>query len=359
MIYSVIMAGGRGERFWPFSTRDNPKQFLRMISEKSMLQDTVERVVDLIPLERTVIVTGENIKQKILERMDFIKDDHILAEPVGKNTCMAIGYAAAHLSKHDPDAVMVVLSADHYIKPKERLIEILQVGTTIAERDDVLITIGINPTRPEIGYGYIELGELYDTFNSISTYRVARFKEKPDRRVAQQYYLSRSHLWNSGMFIWSARAILASMAKCKPDLHAMLMEYQKTIGTPGEAEARKNLFAKAENISIDVAVLEQAENVVVIKAKLIWDDIGSWRALERINPRDKYNNVGIGKVVMHDSYEMTVVNSGDGLIATLGVSDLVVVKTGTTVLVADKTKVDTLKALLERLQEDEELAEFL
>lgn len=359
MIYNVIMAGGKGERFWPFSTKDNPKQLLRMISERSMLQDTIERVIDLIPLERTLIVTGENIKERILERLEFVKEDNILSEPFGRNTCMAIGVAAVHLQKQDPDAVMVVLSADHYIKPKERLVEILKIGSTIAEREDVLITIGINPTRPESGYGYIEQGELYDTFNGIATYRVARFKEKPDRRMAQEYYLSRSHLWNSGMFIWSARAILDSIKRCRPELHGLLKSYQEKIGTPEELSAREKMYNEAENISIDIAVLERADNVVVIRAKLIWDDIGSWRAVERINQRDKDNNVTVGRVVTHDSYEVTVVNSGDGLIATLGVSDLVVVKTKSTVLVADKTKVDNLKQLLERMQEDEELKEYL
>lgn len=359
MIYTVIMAGGRGERFWPFSTRDHPKQLLRIVSERSMLQDTIERVVDFVPLERTLIVTGENLRTKILEKLDFLKPENILAEPMGRNTCAAIGYAAIHLQKQDPDAVMVVLSADHYIKPKERLVELLRVGTTIAARDEVLITIGVNPTRPETAYGYIQQGEIYSTFDGVSTYKVARFKEKPDRHLAQQYYLDRSHLWNSGMFIWSTRAILKAIERCKPDMYAQLQDYGDKIGTEEQAPARSHLFDNIENVSVDVALLEQADNVVVIRAKMIWDDIGSWRALERINPSDHKNNVSIGRVIKHDSFEITAVNSGDGLIATLGVSDLVIVKTDKVVLVASKTKVDELKALLERIRADEDLAEFL
>lgn len=359
MIYTVIMAGGRGERFWPFSTKDNPKQLLRIVSERSMLQDTIERVVDFVPLERTLIVTGENLHDQILERLDFLDEKNILTEPVGKNTCAAIGFAAAHLHRQDPDSVMVVLSADHYIKPKERLVELLRVGTTIAARDEVLITIGINPTRPETGYGYIQQGEVYSTFDGISTYKVARFKEKPNREMAQQYYLDRSHLWNSGMFIWSTKAILKAIEQCKPEMYQQLQAYAATIGTPEEDEARKKFFAEVENISVDVALLEQADNVVVIRAKLIWDDIGSWRALERINPSDNRNNVNIGRVLSHDCFEVTSVNSGQGLIATLGVSDLIVVKTEKVVLVANKTKVEELKALLQRVQADEDLSEYL
>jgi mannose-1-phosphate guanylyltransferase len=353
------MAGGRGERFWPFSTKDYPKQLLRIVSERSMLQDTIERVVDFVPLERTLVVTGENLKEKILERLDFLKADNILTEPMGKNTCAAIGFAAVHLQRQDPDSVMMVLSADHYIKPKERLVELLRVGTTIAARDEVLITIGINPTRPETAYGYIQQGEVYSTFDGISTYRVARFKEKPDRHLAQQYYLDRSHLWNSGMFIWSTKAILNAIEKCQPKMFAQLQEYAEHIGAADEAEARHKFFSEAENVSIDIAILERADNVIVIRAKIIWDDIGSWRALERINPSDSKNNVSIGSVLLHDSFEVTAVNSGDGLIATLGVSDLVIVKTSKAVLVASKTKVDEMKALLERLRVEDGLDEYL
>lgn len=359
MIHSVIIAGGRGERFWPFSTKEKPKQLLRIYSDKSMLQDTIERVLDFVPLEHALIVTGESIKKQMLEHLPLITEKNILAEPFGKNTCLAVGFAATHLIKSDPDAVMVVLSADHYIQPRERLIEILRFGSVVAERDDVLITIGINPTRPETGYGYIEQGDLYDSFDGISSYRVKKFKEKPNRPLAQQYYVGRSHLWNSGMFIWSAKSLLKALSICKPQIHTLLLEYSTHIGTTDELDARLKLFEAAESISIDVAVLEEANNVVVIKADLIWDDIGSWLALERINPRDRDNNVSIGETVLHDSYEITAVNAGTGIIATLGVSDLVVVKTDTVVLVAHKTKVNEIKSLLARLRESEQYEKFL
>ncbi len=359
MIYNVIIAGGKGERFWPFSTRENPKQLLKISSDRSMLEDTLDRVADFVPRNQTLIVTSESIAGRLLSQHSELSADNFLTEPFGKNTCLAIGFAAAHLAKKDPKAVMVVLSADHYIKPKERLIEILRYGTRLAERDPVLITIGINPTRPETGYGYIELGDQYDMVDGHTAYRVSEFKEKPNRTLAQQYYIGRMHLWNSGMFIWSASAILDALAKCKSEMHRQLMDYSAKIGTADERAARLELFNQAEAVSIDVGVLEAAGNVVVIKADLIWDDIGSWLALERITTKDKDNNVTIGNTILHESYEVTAVNADGGIVATLGVSDLVVVKTGSVILVAHKAKVNDLKSLLARMKDDPDFEKYL
>ncbi len=359
MIHVAIIAGGKGERFWPFSTRENPKQLLKIASDKTMLEETLDRVSDFVPLERTVIVTGENIRKQIVDRHPTIKDSNILAEPFGKNTCLAVGFAAIHLFKKDPEGVMVVLSADHFIRPKERLIDILRFGAAIAERDDVLITIGINPTRPETGYGYIELGEQYDSFDGLISFKVKQFKEKPNRTLAQQYYIGRMHMWNSGMFIWSTKAILNAISRCKPEMHRLLIEYGETIGTAGELKARQELFERAEGVSIDVGVLEEANNVVVIKADLIWDDIGSWLALERISSKDKDNNVSIGDTILHESFEISAVNAGEGILATLGISDLVVVKTDSVVLVAHKTRVNDIKTLLARMKDDPRYDKYL
>jgi mannose-1-phosphate guanylyltransferase len=239
------------------------------------------------------------------------------------------------------------------------LIDILRYGARLAERDEVLITIGINPTRPEIGYGYIELGDKYDVNEGLHSYRVKEFKEKPDRVLAQQYYVGRLHMWNSGMFIWSAKSILTAIAKCKPEMHKLLMDYSDKIGTPEERAARLELFNQAEAVSIDIGVLESAHNVIVIKADLIWDDIGSWLALERITARDKDNNVTIGATLLHESYEVTAVNADGGILATLGVSDLVVVKTGSVVFVAHKARVNDIKLLLARMKDDPEYDRYL
>jgi len=222
-----------------------------------------------------------------------------------------------------------------------------------------LVTIGINPTRPETAYGYIEIGEPNGGADGINAYRVKKFKEKPNRPLAQQYYLDRTHLWNSGMFIWSTSSILKALAKYKPAMHELLMKYDSAIGSPAEQVERVKLFEQAEAISIDCAILELADNVVVIRGELIWDDIGSWLALERIHDKDVHNNVVIGDAVLEESYEVTAVNSGDGILATFGVSDLIIVKTDSVVMVAHKTKANDVKALLTRLKEDAKFERYL
>lgn len=359
MIYGIIMAGGKGERFWPLSRLARPKQFLKLTSDHTMLEETIERVRPIIPLDRIRIVTGDSMTQMILESADYLSQSHILSEPVGRNTCLAVGLAAVHLQKQDPDAVMVVLSADHLIRPPEKLLKILEDGCAIAAVEDRLITIGIVPTRPETGYGYIKLGELHKSDRVSTIYQVASFAEKPKAAVAQEYYFSRKYLWNSGMFIWSARAILKAIDTCRPDIGELLKKYAATIGTPGEVAARAELYATAPSISIDYAVLEKANNVLVMKADILWDDIGSWNALDRFMDRDSENNVRVGLTSVLNTFETTVFNDSDGLVVCLGVSDLVVVRSGDVTLVAHKTKVGEIKELLSKLDENDSTKNYL
>ncbi len=359
MIYSVIMAGGKGERFWPLSNESRPKQLLSITDDKCMLEVTIKRIDEFIPIEHTVVVAGENIKDAILVRCPLIKEENMLCEPSGRNTCLAIGYAAVHLQKRDPEGIMVVLSADHLIQPAEKLIATIRAGTKIAAKQDNLITIGIVPSRAETAYGYIELSDEKYEVDGISVCKVSAFKEKPRPTVAQQYYYGRKHLWNSGMFIWSVSSILKAFEKHMPEMHQQLMEYSRHIGKSSEKKTRKKLYDDAEPVSIDIAILEQADNVLTLQGKFTWDDIGSWLALQRFKNTDKENNVVIGKAVLAGTFESTIVNDTGGLVATLGVSDLVVVRTGDVVLVAHKTHLDKIKGLLDKIASDEDLRKFL
>jgi mannose-1-phosphate guanylyltransferase len=357
--YAVILAGGRGERFWPLSRTQHPKQLLHLISKKTMLQETIDRIKDFIPVERTKVVTGENIRKAILRQVDYLKAENLIVEPAMKNTCAAIGIAAIHLKKTDPDATMVVLSSDHIIKPREKLLKILEVGTKLAEEGEYLITIGITPTRAETAYGYIESAELYDSFDDILVYNIKKFKEKPSRIVAQEYYYDRKHLWNSGMFIWSVSAILEALKRFMPDMYAELDNYSKHVGTDNEDAAKEELYQRLENISIDFAVLEKAENALVIKGDMVWDDVGSWLALDRIKDKDRGHNVIVGMARAMNTYETTIVNDSDGIIAALGVSDLVIVKTDDIVFVAHKTRVQDVRELLAEFSQDKEMEKYL
>ncbi len=359
MIYGVILAGGRGERFWPLSRAARPKQLLRLISDKTMLQETIDRVTPLIPTERIIIVTNEEITDPILDEIDVLDKDNILSEPHGRNTCLAIGLAAEHLKKIDPEAIMVVLSADHIIKPQEKFLQIIRVGADLAADSNHLVTIGIEPTRPETGYGYIKLARPHKTVEGISIHEVDSFTEKPKPAVASEYYHGRQHLWNSGMFIWSVDAIINAISDCQPDMGEMLEEYRETIGSREESKARCKLYEESDAISIDFAVLENAENVLVIKGDMVWDDVGSWNAIERYKEKDNQNNVLVGDSRSYDSYEMTVYNDDAGIIVALGVSDLVIVKTEDIVFVAHKTKVNEVKKIIADMAEGEETKKYL
>lgn len=359
MIHGVIMAGGKGERFWPLSRAKRPKQFLKLTSDKSMLEETIERVTPLIPFENVRIVAGESMTEHIMSLLPGVTKANVLTEPFGRNTCLAIGFAAVHLLHEDPNAVMVVLSADHLIRPAEKLVQILRDGAALASREERLITIGITPTRPETAYGYIKLGEQFIREGETNVYAVSQFAEKPKAAVAQEYYFSRQYLWNSGMFIWSAKAILNAIAACQPDAHRHLLEYGTTIGTPKEAAARKQLYDSAPSISIDYAVLEKANNVLVMKGDIIWDDVGSWNSLERYKDRDSENNVLIGEAIVLETFETTVYNDESGIIACIGLSDLVVVRSENITLVAHKTKASQVKELLAQLSKRDDWKKYL
>ena len=359
MIYGVILAGGRGERFWPLSRADKPKQFLKLTSEKTMLEETILRVNPLIPLERIKIVAGQSMSDHILSTADYLTADHIVHEPRGRNTCMAIGLAAVHLRHLDREAVMVVLSSDHLIRPAEKLVKLIQDGCAIAAADHSLVTIGIVPTRPETGYGYIKVGEEFSSDLSSPIFKVAAFTEKPKAIVAQEYYYSKNYLWNSGMFIWTAESVLEAIRTHRPSLGRMLDEYSEAVGTAREDDAREKLYNEGESISIDYAVLEKATNVLAIKADIVWDDVGSWLALQRYKRVDGDNNVVIGDAVVHESFETTVYNNNSGIIAVLGVSDLVIVRSDDITFVAHKAKLGDLKELLKNIGEDETTRKYL
>ena len=359
MSYAVILAGGRGERFWPLSRSLHPKQLLHITSDKTMFQETIDRISDLIPIDNTLVVAGAEIKDLLLKNVPSLKEENMITEPESKNTCLAIGLAAVHIRAMDPDATMVVLSSDHYIRSPQKLIDVLKAAIHLANQGDHLITLGIVPTRAETGYGYIELADLLTSYQDISVFKISQFREKPDRITAQEYYYDRRHLWNSGMFVWRVKVILEALKKYEPDLHEKLEAYSHQIGKKAQEEAVRELYSQVQNISVDCAILERADNVITVKADLIWDDVGSWLALERIKERDRDNNVVLGKAELMNTYETTVVNDDQGIIAVLGVSDSVIVKTDDIVFVAHKTKVQDVKELIRKFALNKDLQKYL
>ncbi len=341
-LYAVILCGGRGERFWPKSRRVLPKQFIALFSRGSLTQETSARIGPLCPPERQLFVAPAEFGSVLRKQLGAAA--RLAFEPVGRNTAPAIGLAAAYLHRQDPDATMVVLPADHLIEDRSGFLKAVRMGAQLAQQG-LLVTFGIRPDRPDTGYGYIQLGKQIAGKAGLTAHRVQAFKEKPSPARARAYLAAGNFVWNSGMFIWRVDAILAAFRKLMPGFHAALESFGTTIGTRREKPALARLYREAPAISIDYAVMEKADNVVCMRGAFDWDDVGSWLALVRHTKPDSAGNVANGLLVSKDSSNC-VVDSDSGIVAALGVKDLVIVRAGDAVLVADRKHLGQMKQLL-------------
>jgi mannose-1-phosphate guanylyltransferase len=346
--YAVIMAGGKGERFWPWSRSDLPKQFLILLGERSLIQQTFDRLTRLFSKEKILVVTGEALLPLVREHLPGVPRENIIAEPVGRNTAPCIGLAALRLLKEDPRSVMLVLPADHLVTDTKAFLSCLARAMELASEEDVLVTIGITPTRPETGYGYIEKTGQALT-GEPEVYRVQRFVEKPDRQKALEFLSSGSHVWNSGIFAWKARLILEKIQKHLPHLYERLEEMGRYLGTAEEAEALSRIFPAVPGISIDYGVMEKEKEILLVQGNFGWDDLGSWTALAGHSPRDDNQNVSRGQ---HLGIATTgcLVYGQEALIATLGVSNLVIVQANGVVLVCSMEHTQEIKELVNQLK---------
>lgn len=352
-VYIVIMAGGSGTRFWPLSRESMPKQLLRIEGEETLIQQTMGRVTPLIPSNRIFIVTNKNHADQMSYQLPEIKRENYIIEPTAKNTAAAIGFASAHIYHYNPDAVMVVLSADHVIKERDRFLDVLRDAIRVAGMD-YLVTIGLKPTRPETGYGYIEAGDEIEVKikgkkEEITVYSVKRFVEKPDAERAAVYLKEGNFFWNSGMFVWKAGRILEEIGNYMPVLYNGLKEISSAIGKEDEVMVSENAFTKFEPISIDYGVMEKSGRVAVVPADFDWSDVGSWTALDEISTMDPGGNVIMGNVIDIDS-QNSIIYASDRLVATLGLKDMVVVDTEDATLVCRKDKAQEVKKIVENLK---------
>ncbi|ONI48023.1 mannose-1-phosphate guanylyltransferase [Candidatus Epulonipiscium fishelsonii] len=344
----LIMAGGKGERFWPKSRKNFPKQFLNLTSDnKTMIQHTVERISELVEEENIFIVTNKEYKDLVYEQLPNIPMQNILLEPMAKNTAPCIGLAAMHIKKKYEDAIMIVLPADHLIKYTELFIDTLKEGIKVAEEDSNLVTIGIMPSYPETGYGYINFGSRKE--NHTGVYNVKHFVEKPNIEKAKEYLSSGKYLWNSGIFIWKVGSILENFKNLLPQIYEDLIPIYESIGQPNEDEIVYYQFNKMKAVSIDYAIMEQAENIFTIPGNFGWDDVGSWLTLERINTTNESGNVVKGNVITIDTFD-SIIQAEDKLIALVGIEDLIVVDTEDALLIVDKNKTQDIKKVVENLK---------
>lgn len=356
MLHAVILAGGSGTRFWPQSRRALPKQFLRFGSDRTLLQETVERCRAFIPLERTWIVTGSAYSAETARQLPELRVENVLIEPCGRNTAPCIGLAAMRLLATDPDAVMLVMPADHVIRPVAEFQRTVEQAVAILARDpDALVLFGVVPTYPATGFGYIQRGAV---LADSSGFRVAAFREKPDVATAAQFLASQEFFWNCGLFVWRAATILEQLERHQPEIGTRLKRLQAAIGTETWDETLAAEFPQMPSVSIDYAVLEKANSVAVVPAAFEWDDVGSWQALARLLPADADGNTTSGRFCGLNSTGCIVRTSAEHLVATFGVRDLIIVQTPDATLVADKRDENSLRQLLAEL-ERRGLTEFL
>ncbi len=333
--YCVIMAGGRGERFWPLSTSRTPKPFIKLIGDKTMIQMTIERLAGLLPKERIFVVLGEDHVDVASSQLPDLSRDRFIVEPEGRDTAPCIGFAALLLRLRDPEAVMVVLPADQYIPDKEAFVATASAAVEQARQKECLVTFGITPTRPETGYGYIYATERIGGVGP-SCFRVGRFVEKPDETKAAQYLADGNYFWNSGIFVWRAATVLAGIERHMPELSRGLRALEAAAAA-GDSRKTAEVFKGLPKISIDYGLMEKADNGVMVKADFAWDDMGAWSSLRRVMKLDEAGNYLQGNLVCVDAKDCVVF--GENMpVGVIGVSNLIVVASPEGVLVCDRRR---------------------
>ncbi len=345
-ITAVIMAGGRGERFWPKSRNSCPKQFLSLTKDgETMIQKTVRRLSPIVEAEDIFVVTNSAYISLVREQLPDIPEENILAEPCARNTAPCIAFASAVISKKYGDAVMLVLPSDHLISYEKIYISTLRKAIGVAEEGRNLVTIGITPTYPETGYGYICFGE-----EAGNAFAVERFVEKPDLATAKSYLASGNYLWNSGMFVWKASSIMADLREFMPDIWEGAQRIGESFGTDSFEKVLNEEFSAFRSESIDFGIMEKADSIFTIPGSFGWDDVGSWLAIERINQTDDMKNFFDGDVVAVDS-KRTTVCGGKRLIAAIGTRDIIIVDTDDVLLVCSKNNTQDVKKAIAKLKE--------
>lgn len=355
-VTALIMAGGKGERFWPKSREKCPKQFLDITgSGRTMLQLTIERILPLVDINDIYVVTNERYKKLVKEQIEGIPEDNIICEPAGRNTAPCIGLGAIHILHKNEDAIMIVLASDHMIKDESSFRETVKKAIAIAAENKNMVTLGIFPTAPETGYGYIKKN---NKIRKGSATAVDAFVEKPDKCTAEKYIETGEYLWNSGMFVWKASTIMDAFKRYMPDIYEDLERIRNSFESPQEMETLQEVFSTIRAESIDYGIMEKAENVFVIAGEFDWDDVGSWLAVERIKQYDENQNVITGNIVSVNTHDC-IIEAENRLMVTIGIENLVIVNTGDITLIGKKTHMDEIKAVMEKIKKETGNEEYL
>lgn len=344
--YCVIMAGGIGSRFWPKSRQAMPKQFLDILGTgKSFIRHTYERFAQLIPAEHFMVVTNRRYKQLVLEHLPELKPEQVLCEPIGRNTAPCIAYAAYSLLKKDPDAEMVVTPADHLVLNEEDFRAIISEGLEFAAAQSALVTIGIKPTRPDTGYGYIQVSDN----QTIS--RVKCFTEKPNLELAQTFIQCGEFVWNSGIFIWKVRSIVEAFEKYLPEHHALFSDLMPRLGTEEETHAVERVFAECRAISIDYGVMEKADNVYVRCGDFGWSDVGTWGSVYQHSRKDRYANAKPEEgCYLYDTRSSFISLPKDKIAVISGLKEYIVVDTEDVLMICPRSEEQNIKKFIDEVK---------
>lgn len=345
-LWAIIMAGGSGERLWPMSRRRHPKQTLRLGYNRSLLQVTADRLRGIVPIQRTVVVTTRNQAELVRRQLPSIAPRHFLVEPASRNTAAAVGLGTVTIVREDPDAVILVVPADHVIRPVEDFHRTVRCAMDLAIRQQGLVCLGIKPTYPATGFGYIEpMGERIRP----GGFRVRRFIEKPELKVAQQLIRKPRMVWNGGIFCWRVSVILSAMRQWLPGLYNGLERIHRVLGTPEGNVRLKALYRDLPSISIDVGLMERARNVWVVPTDFSWDDVGSWNSMAFLHGTDAQRNVVLGSHLGFETEGSIIVGEPNHLVATVGIKDLIVVQTPDATLVCHKSQAQQVRKVVSTL----------
>lgn len=356
--FAVILAGGYGERFWPLSTSKRPKQLLSLVGDKPLLAQAVDRLDGLVPQENVFVVTNRDLVEATCSACPELLPDNVIGEPMRRDTAPAVALSAALVKARSENGVYAILTADHVIADVDLFQSTLRQSFALAERERVILTIGIKPTFPATGYGYIEAGPVNCETDGITFHSAERFVEKPDEETARNYLDQGTYFWNSGMFIWSVKTLEQEFSKHCPELVGLMDAMAPTVRTDLFLPELTRQFEKLDKISIDYALMEKAENILMAKGVFSWDDVGSWPAIESHFEKDKCDNVFVGTCEQVDASGNIVVSNGR-VTALLGVKDLVVVQAEGVTLVCDKSKAQNVKQLVEKMRTNPNYAEHL
>ncbi|WP_411377413.1 mannose-1-phosphate guanylyltransferase [Flavobacterium psychrophilum] len=348
--YAILMAGGVGSRFWPVSTTEFPKQFHDMLgSGETLIQKTFSRLAKLIPAENILILTNESYNHLVLEQLPMVKQEQVLLEPAMRNTAPCILYASLKIQKANPNAVMVVAPSDHWIEDETSFARNLQECFNFCAKENALMTLGIQPTFPNTGFGYIE----YDKTDANPIKKVNQFREKPDYETAKLFLDSGNFLWNGGIFIWSVKTITEAFSVFQPKMNDLFLQGLESYNTPAEKQFIEENYALAENISIDYAVMEIAKNVYVLPATFDWNDLGTWGSLHEKLDKDENNNAVVNaKVLLENSSNNIVRSDADKLIVIDGLHDYIIVDKEGILLIYPKSKEQDIKSIVKKLEQN-------